>query len=130
MRASRFRCRDIDSFLFSVRINHRNNFVQYERSYFTLDSMSKLVASCYQQYKNDTRDLATWLAVAALNHGFPIDQVNRAPFDPIDGAVHRTAQQVKSAQKKAKQRARAKGKENTEAEKPIDGAERPPTVGE
>lgn len=90
--------------------------------------MSKLVATCYAQYKNDTRELSTWLAVAAINHGFPIDELNRNPFDLQDDQGQRTAQQLKNAQKKAKQRAKAQGKENVpEARGGLIGEE--PVIG-
>ena len=70
--------------------------------------MARATRGKYLQYKADTRALSTWLARAAINHGFsasaflPSDRASEEDVEP------RTASQIRNAKKKAKARARAK----------------------
>lgn len=93
--------------------------------------MSKFIQTKYQQYKSDTRNLSTWLATTALNYGFPVESLTRptTPSAPTlyDAVVEgRTAQQLKNAKKKAKQR--AKGKDRVEQIKEDQRAELPEPI--
>jgi hypothetical protein len=76
--------------------------------------MPRFIRSKYQQYKQDTQQLSTWLALTAINYGFPLSNFASAP-QPVNSAVDsaeegKTAQQLKNAKKSAKKKAKAKGR--------------------
>lgn len=74
--------------------------------------MPRFIRSKYQQYKQDTQQLSTWLALSAINYGFPLDKFASSPHavDPTGDAADttKTAQQVKNAKKNAKKKAKVK----------------------
>ncbi|ORY22843.1 hypothetical protein BCR39DRAFT_562195 [Naematelia encephala] len=82
--------------------------------------MPRFLRTKYQQYKNDTFQLSTWLAEAAFNFGYPLDAFAEAE-GVIDGTERRTAQQLRNAKKKAKGRAKAKGGALENQEQNVDG---------
>lgn len=74
--------------------------------------MPRFVRSKYQQYKQDTQQLSTWLALTAINYGFPLTSFASAP-PPADSAQQadepaKTAQQRKNAKKNLKKKTKAK----------------------
>ena len=69
--------------------------------------MCSHIRTKYAQYKEDTKKLGNWLAETALDFGYPTDSFELSPES--DDTPQKTAQQVKYAKKRAKQKAKAKG---------------------
>lgn len=63
--------------------------------------MAKLIQSKYQQYKRDTISLASWLAQAAVQHGYPLSEFAAGAAIPV------AAPPSRSAKKKTKQKIKA-----------------------
>ncbi|KAE8232155.1 hypothetical protein CF326_g2819 [Tilletia indica] len=84
-----------------------------------------LRTSAYQTYKDDTLKVSTWLAQAAVEHGYPITAFQVSAHPSLSSAVDRTdmtSSQLKNAKKKAKQKAAKNNAlretENTESTPP------------
>ena len=80
----------------------------------------------YQQYKQDTAKLGSWLAETALNFGLESDEFKLSP-EEHDSEPQKTAQQTKNAKKKAK--AKAKGKAGSGSVENINEVETPHSAG-
>ncbi|KAK0559480.1 hypothetical protein OC844_004382 [Tilletia horrida] len=87
-------------------------------------ALGMMISSKYQQSKADTTKISTWLARAALAHGYPVDDfrlasaASLADLGGADGSVpsdgqqaeSRSKQQLKNAKKNAKKKQKAKAK--------------------
>lgn len=77
--------------------------------------MARFVRTKYQQYKRDTQQLSTWLAQAALQHGYPVSSFVRSKEPLIPEAERLTPMQINNARKRKGKKKKASSAPREEA---------------